>query len=232
MMAGDHVVVVDDDPAYLRLICPSLESEGYRVTCGVTGEEALALLASRIPDLIVLEVTLPGIDGFEVCRRVREVSTVPIIFLTSRDSDDDKVEGLLLGADDYITKPLSMRELLARVNGVLRRARWAEISRRPATIKVGNLQIDPLQRRVTIQDRTVALSPTEFRLLYLLAASSGIVLTHEYLLQKVWGPSHGGEREILRAALWRLRHKLEQGRSNGGYIVTSPGVGYMLTAPV
>ena len=232
MMAGEHIVVVDDDPAYLRLICPSLESEGYRVTCGVTGEEALALLASRIPDLMVLEVTLPGIDGFEVCRRVREVSTVPIIFLTSRDSDDDKVEGLLLGADDYLTKPLSMREFLARVNGVLRRTRWAEVSRHQATIEVGNLQIDPLQRRVSIQERTVALSPTEFRLLYLLAASPGIVLTHEYILQKIWGPSHHGEREILRVALWRLRHKLEEGRSNGGYIVTSPGVGYMLNTPV
>lgn len=230
-MAEEHIMVVDDDPAYLRLISSNLKREGYRVTCARTGEEALAMLESHVPDLMVLETLLPGIDGLEVCRLVRETSILPIIIVSSRGSEADQVDGLLTGADDYIPKPFSVRELLARVGAVLRRARRTDVPPRQAILEVGDLRIDPLQWRVTARGRDVVLSPTEFRLLYLLAASPGVVLTHNYVLQHVWGPSHEGEREILRAALWRLRQKLEEDPSNPRYIITHPGVGYMIARP-
>jgi len=230
-LAGEHIVVVDGDPTYLRLICSNLETEGYRVTCGTTGEEAIALVAKCIPDLIVLEVLLPDIDGFEVCRRVREISTVPIIILSSMDTEEDKVKGLRLGADDYLTKPFSAPELQARTEAVLRRARLAESAPSQVTLKVGDLQIDSLQRRVTLRGQEVALPPVEYRLLWQLAANPHVVLTHDYLLEKVWGATYQGEREILRAAVWRLRKKLEEDLSNPRYIITYPGAGYMIAAP-
>lgn len=230
-MAGEHILVVDDEPRYLRVIRFNLEAGGYRVTCVATGEGALALLGKQAPDLVVLDVMLPGLDGFEVCRRIRELSPTPIIMLTAKGADDDKVKGLRLGADDYVTKPFSAQELLARVEAVLRRAHLAEAPPRQPRIAVGDLEIDFLGQRVALQGREVRLSPTEYRLLSCLAASSGVVLTREHLLEKVWGAGYRGEHEILRIALWRLRHKLEQDPSNPRYIVTRPGVGYMLAAP-
>jgi two-component system KDP operon response regulator KdpE len=209
----------------------NLETEGYRVTCAATGEEALALLGKRPPDLVLLDIMLPGMDGFEVCRRIREVSTRPIIMLTAKGANEDKVKGLRLGADDYITKPFSAQELLARVEAVLRRAHLAETPLRQPPLVTGGLQIDFLGQRVTLRGRELRLSPTEYRLLSCLAASAGAVLTHEYLLEKVWGPGYRGEHEMLRVTLWRLRHKLEEDPSNPRYIVTRPGVGYMFSAP-
>lgn len=222
--------MVDDEPRYLRVIRFNLEAAGYRVTCAATGEDALALLGKRAPDLVVLDIMLPGMDGFEVCRRIREVSERPIIVLTAKGADEDKVKGLRLGADDYVTKPFSAQELLARVEAVLRRAHLAEISPRRTTLAAGDLQIDCRGQRVTLRGEEVGLSPTEYRLLCCLAASPGTVLTHEYLLEKVWGPGYRGEHEMLRVALWRLRHRLEEDPSNPRYIVTRPGVGYMLAA--
>jgi DNA-binding response OmpR family regulator len=230
-MAGERVLAVDDEPRYLEIIRFNLETAGYRATCAASGEEALELFGADEADLIVLDVMLPGIDGFEVCRRVREGSSCPIIMLTAKGAEEDKVRGLHLGADDYVTKPFSAQELLARVEAVLRRARGPEGGeRQPATV-VGDLTIDRQRKQVTVGDREVRLSPTEYRLLVCLADSAGAVLGRDELLTQVWGKAYRGEDEILRVALWRLRQKLADDPAAPRYIVTRPGLGYMLAAP-
>ena len=227
-MAGEHVLAVDDEPRYLEIIRFNLETAGYRVSCAPSGEEALDMVASDEPDLIVLDVMLPGLDGIEVLGRVRERSSCPIIMLTAKGAEDDKVRGLRLGADDYVTKPFSAQELLARVEAVLRRARSAEAGeRQPATVSVGELRLDRQRKQATLAGRELRLSPTEYRLLLHFAVNAGIVLSRDELLVQVWGKAYKGEDEILRVALWRLRHKLGDER----YIVTRPGLGYMLAAP-
>jgi DNA-binding response OmpR family regulator len=228
-VAGERILAVDDEPRYLEIIGFNLESAGYLVEGAASGEEALELLAGGEPDLIVLDVMLPGIDGFEVCRRVRERSSCPIIMLTAKGAEEDKVRGLRLGADDYVTKPFSAQELLARVEAVLRRARGPEGERQPTTISLGELSIDPQRKQVTLAGREVRLSPTEYRLLLCLAVNAGVVLGRDELLTQVWGKAYKGEDEILRVTLWRLRQKLEDDPPR--YVVTRPGLGYMLAAP-
>jgi two-component system KDP operon response regulator KdpE len=227
-MAGEHVLAVDDEPRYLRMISFNLEHAGYRVTCAGTGEDALALFERYDPDLVLLDLMLPGLDGFEVCERMRESSNRPIIILTARGAEEDKVKGLRLGADDYVTKPFSAPELLARVEAVLRRAGRSE--ERRSTLEFGELRIDHLGKRVTIRGEDVHLSPTEYKLLACLAGSVGIVLSRDELLEKVWGPAYHGEHDLLRLALWRLRQKLQDDAARPRYIVTRPGVGYMFAA--
>jgi DNA-binding response OmpR family regulator len=228
-MAGELILAVDDEPRYLEIIRFNLETAGYRVACASSGEEALDLQAADDPDLIVLDVMLPGVDGFEVCRLVRERSSCPIIMLTAKGAEDDKVRGLRLGADDYVTKPFSAQELLARVEAVLRRARAPEGGRQPGAIALGELSIDPQRKQVTMAGSEVRLSPTEYRLLLCLASDAGVVLGRDELLTRVWGKAYKGEDEILRVTLWRLRQKLADDPPR--YIVTRPGLGYMLTAP-
>lgn len=226
-MVREDILIADDTLDCLHLNSV-LKAEGYDATCVASGENALELLGKRKFDLVFLEIMLPGIDGFEVCRRIREISVVPIIILTSSNAREDIVRGLLLGADHYITKPFSEQELLARVGSVLRRARWTETPLQKTTSKIGDLHIDSLHWRVTLRDEEVILSRKEYLLLSCLTASQGTVLTREYLLEKAWGPSHEGEYELLRVAMWRLRQKLERDPSSPRYIITRPGVGYML----
>ncbi len=226
-MAEDRILAVDDEPRYLRIIRFNLEREGYTVTCVASGEDALALFATEEPAIVLLDVMLPGIDGFEVCRRIREISTRPIIMLTAKGADEDKVRGLRLGADDYVTKPFSAEELVARVEAVLRRAQPVS---RDAALDVGELRIDYPAKSVTLHGAEVRLSPTEYRLLCCLAASPGAVLGRDELLEKVWGIAYRGEDEILRVTLWRLRQKLEDEPSSPRYILTRPGMGYLLAA--
>jgi DNA-binding response OmpR family regulator len=231
-MPAEHVLAVDDEPRYLEIIRFNLEAAGYRVAAAASGEEALEAVAAQEPDLIVLDVMLPGIDGFEVCRRVRERSTCPIIMLTAKGAEDDKVLGLRLGADDYVTKPFSAQELLARVEAVLRRARPQEgVDREQVTLTIGDLRIDSRQKQVTLAGRELRLSPTEYRLLTCLAENAGTVLGRDELLTRVWGDAYRGENEILRVTLWRLRQKLADDPADPRYIVTRPGHGYMLAGP-
>ncbi|HLG08910.1 MAG TPA: response regulator transcription factor [Gaiellaceae bacterium] len=230
-MAGEHILVVDDEPRYLQIIRFNLEARKYRVTCAATGEHALALLAQGEPDLVVLDVMLPGLDGFAVCRRIREVSTTPIIILTAKGADEEKVRGLGLGADDYVTKPFSAQELVARVGAVLRRAHPTSPPPSQSALTVGDLEINLLAQRVTVRGREVRLSPTEFRVLACLATSVGVVLTRDELLERVWGGTSRGDYHMLRVTLWRLRQKLEEHASDPRYIVTRSGVGYMLAPP-
>ncbi len=227
-MAGEDILVVEDEPRYLQIIRFNLEARSYRVRCAATGEQAMALLGRSEPDLVVLDVMLPGLDGFEVCRRIREVSKTPIIILTARGAEDDKIRGLGLGADDYVTKPFSVQELMARVAAVLRRAHPPELAPSRRAVTVGELAIDLLARQVTVRGREIRLSPTEFRVLACLAASLGVVLTRDELLERVWGPASRGDYHMLRVTLWRLRQKLEDSASDPRYIVTRSGVGYML----
>ena len=226
-MPRQHVLVVDADPAFQRRTCSNLQSNGYSAVGVASGEEALAMLAKQILDLVILDVELPGIDGFEVCRRIRELYPVPIIILTSLGTKKDKVKGLNLGADDYLTKPVMDQELMARVRAVLRRARLDGTPLQPTTFNLGDLQIDVLARRVILRGQEIALSPTEYRLLTCLAAQAGTLLTRDHLLEVVWEPSYRGRHEILRVTLWRLRRKLEEDPSHPRYIITNPGQGYM-----
>jgi two-component system, OmpR family, response regulator VicR len=230
-MPGERILAVDDEPRYLEIIHFNLETAGYRVLSAASGEEALETQQSEDPDLIVLDVMLPGIDGFEVLRQVRERSSCPIIMLTAKGAEEDKVRGLRLGADDYVTKPFSAQELLARVEAVLRRARPPEDVERPAKIEIGDLHIDQQSKQVSLAGEEVRLSPTEYRLLLCLALNAGVLLSRDDLLSQVWGKAYRGEDEILRVTLWRLRQKLADDPSEPRYIVTRPGLGYMLVAP-
>ena len=221
-------MVVDEDPASAHLLRRDFTVGGYRVTHVRTQEEALALVAQDPPDLIVLDIALPSSDGVEVCRRIREVSPVPIIIVAGPGSPGDAVRALQLGADDYVTRPFLSRELEARVKAVLRRARGPEQSPRRPRLCVGDLQIEPVQRRVSVRGREVSLSPAEYRLLVLLAAHPGAVLDRDDLLEAVWGPAYRGQYNMLRVVIWRLRRKLGETASNSRYILTHRGTGYML----
>ena len=230
MMQRQHIFVVDGDAVSLRLTCSTLEEEGYWTTGIATGEKALAWLINHDPDLVILEIALPTMDGFEICQRIREVSPVPIIILTSRVSKHNEVIALDLGADDYITKPFAVEQMLARVKALLRRARLSETPLELKIIKVGDLQIDVRTRQVTLRGREVALTPTEYRLLRSLADQPGTLLSHDHLLELAWGASYRGRPEILRTSLWRLRRKLEDDPARPRYIISKPGQGYMLSA--
>lgn len=224
------ILVVDDEPRYIRLLRYNLESVGYRVLVAATGEEALEVAAGEHHDLVILDIRLPGIDGYEVCRRLREFSTVPIIMLTAKGEERDKVQGLRLGADDYVTKPFAAQELLARVEAVLRRSQFAESAGSQPVFSCGGLTIDFAQRGVVLRGQEVKLSPTEYRLLHCLAANAGRVVVQEEILAKVWGPEYGARYEGLRVYIHRLRQKIEADPNEPKYILTHAGVGYMLAA--
>ncbi len=225
-----QILVVDDEPRYLKLVRYNLEVAGYEVITAANGEEALSLVAAKSPDLIILDIRLPGIDGYEVCTRIREFSSTPIIMLTAKGEEQEKVHGLRLGADDYVTKPFGAEELMARVETVLRRGRMAEVTPFPV-LTIGELAIDFVQRKVTIEGEEVNLSPTEYRLLQCLAVSVGRVIVHEELQGKVWGPEYREHYEGLRVYIRRLRKKIEKDPEQPAYLLTKPGVGYMLVSP-
>jgi DNA-binding response OmpR family regulator len=230
MMSKIKVLVVDDEPRYLKLLHYNLEAAGYEVITAASGEEALSLVAVKSPDLIILDIRLPGIDGYEVCARIREFSSTPIIMLTAKGEQQEKVQGLRLGADDYVTKPFGAEELMARVETVLRRHRTPEVPAPPMII-VGELAIDFVRRKVTIRGQEVSLSPAEYRLLQCLAINAGRVIVHEEIQEKVWGPEYREHYEGLRVYIRRLRKKIEKDPEQPVYILNRPGVGYMLARP-
>jgi DNA-binding response OmpR family regulator len=229
-MSKMQILVVDDEPRYLKLLRYNLETAGYEVITTASGEEALSLVAGKIPDLIILDIRLPGIDGYEVCTRIREFSSVPIIMLTAKGEEREKVQGLRLGADDYITKPFGAEELMARVETVLRRSLIPEAKSLPI-LTVGELSVDFVQRKAAIGGQEVNLSPTEYRLLQCLAINAGRVMVHEVLQEKVWGPEYREHYEGLRVYIRRLRQKIEKDPEHPTFILTKPGIGYMLVPP-
>jgi DNA-binding response OmpR family regulator len=223
-MAGERVLVVDDEPNIVELARMYLEKEGYRVESASNGATALEQIQTREPALIVLDLMLPELDGFEVCRRTRARSDVPIIMLTARDEDVDKIVGLELGADDYLTKPFNPRELVARVKAILRRSeRSVRPNERP--LHVADLTIDPARREVSVAGEPIPLRAKEFDLLQAFAENKGIVLTREQLLNKVWGYDFYGETRTVDVHVAHLRKRLKGSRVS---IETVTGVGYKL----
>jgi len=221
-----RVLIVDDELSILKFLRSNLEERGYAVISAADGEEALNIIERELPDLIILDVMMPKMDGFEVCRRLREWSPIPIIMLSARGDEKDKVQCLDLGADDYIVKPFGSNELMARVSAVLRRTKTADISPTKSSVTSGDLVINFAKRQVTRAGEDVKLTPTEYALLQELAVNSGKVLTHTHLLHKVWGPEYRDEREYLHVFVRRLRSKLEPDPNSPIYILTVSGVGY------
>ena len=224
-----RILIVDDEVSILKFLRSNLEDRGYTAISATNGEEALHIIERELPDLIILDVMMPKMDGFEVCRQLREWSQIPIIMLSARGDEKDKVKCLDLGADDYIVKPFGANELMARVSAVLRRTRAAGISTTKASITSGDLVINFAKRQITRAGTEVKLTPTEYSLLQELAANSGKVLTHTHLLKRVWGSEYQDEREYLHVFVRRLRSKLESDPNNPKYILTVSGVGYQFT---
>ncbi len=223
------ILAADDDPQLLRLMTRNLQLEGYEVLGASDGQQALELIESTPPDLVLLDVMMPKMDGFTVCYRVREFSAVPIIIVTARGQDQDKVRGLDLGADDYLTKPFSVDELLARVRAVLRRSQFTARENAQglrASTATGELTIDYSQHLVTLAGREILLTPTEYRILAYLAQNVGHVVTQDLLLEHVWGSEYLGESHMLQVNINRLRRKLEVDPTQPRYILTKVGIGY------
>jgi len=220
------VLVVDDDPQMLRLLKIKLEAEGFNLITATRGNNALELIVAEQPDVILLDVTLPDSNGFDVCHRLREFTSVPVIMITGQSREEDMVRGLDAGADDYLVKPVRNKELLARVRANLRRARVPDQTPSKSIFQVGDLVIDFPQRQVTVRSQPVRLTPTEYKLLYHLATNAGRILTHSQLLSKVWGPGYEDDTQYLWVNISRLRGKLEADPSNPEYILTESGVGY------
>lgn len=223
------ILIVEDDPRVLRLEQLVLEKEGYAVASVGSGEEALEILAEISPSLMVLDVGLPGMDGFNACRRIREFSPVPIIMVTAKDFNEDKVRGLEMGADDYITKPFSPNELTARVKAALRRSSMTGEIVSP-TIQVGELFLDFARNRVALASKEVLLSDTEYRLLCYLARNAGRIITRDQILERIWGEEYVGEDHLLHVTVGRLRQKLEDPARKPRYILTRRGIGYSFGA--
>lgn len=227
------ILLVDDEPRYLRLLEVNLIPDGYAVRTAADGQQAVEAVAAEQPDLILLDVMMPVMDGFTCCERIREFSSVPIIMLTAKGEERDRVRGLDAGADDYIVKPFSAQELLARVRAVLRRAERQEIGGFHQPIfKHYELQIDLPRALVTCTGVELMLTATEYRLLQTLAASIGRVLTPEELLTTVWGPEYREDKEILWVCLSRLRQKIEPDPKNPIHIQTRQGLGYLMPPSV
>ena len=225
------ILLVDDDPQLIRLVRANLESVGHRVLAAMDARSALELVNMEMPDMIILDIMLPEIDGYELCQRIREFSDIPIIMLTAKVEDTDKVTGLKLGADDYLTKPFSAQELLARVEAVLRRTKSSEEVKTPPTFTCGHISVDFAQRRVMVRGQEVALTLTEYKLLSQLVSNAGRVMLHRELLAKVWGVEYQDELEYLRAYIRHLRQKIEEDPHQPKCILSKPGIGYMFVSP-
>lgn len=224
-----RVLVVDDEPRILRFVRAELESAGFQVDTAPDGAAALRQVETGSPDLVVMDVIMPGLDGFETLKRLRGFSPVPVILLTARGSDADKVRGLDLGADDYLTKPFSPEELSARARAVLRRGAQTGRSRQLSTFVVGELKVDFDRRKVEARGEEVRMSRTEWQLLQQLAMNAGKVMLHDDLLVRTWGPEYREDLEYLRVWVSRLRRKIEEDPAHPRYLKTIPGIGYLLS---
>jgi two-component system, OmpR family, KDP operon response regulator KdpE len=225
------VLVVDDEPRILRFVGAELESDGYRVLVASNGRQAIELHESERPALVILDLVMPDMDGFEVLRRIRISSRTPVIVLTGRASDLDKIRGLDLGADDYLTKPFNPEELTARMRAVLRRTERRAAGDDQAPFVSGDVRIDLERRQVRVGGRDVSLSPTEWQLLANLVVNAGRVILHEDLLGMTWGPEYRNDLQYLRVWVSRLRRKLGDSSAHPRLIRTLPGVGYTIREP-
>lgn len=223
-----RILVVDDEKPLREFVARNLSVRGYEVFKAANGVEAMAIFQTEPLDLIILDLMMPHMDGLEVTQRVRRVSTVPIIVLSALDEERDKVTALDLGADDYLTKPFGVEELLARVRVALRRAKWSVAPAPAEMLRVGDIEMDVESGRVTVKGEPVKLTRTEFDLLHYFMRHVGKVLSHRRILQQVWGPEYGDEVEYLRVYVGRLRRKLEQDPAHPRHILTEHGIGYRI----
>lgn len=227
IMAGKRILIADDDPHIRRLISELLAAEGYQLLAAEDGEEALRVCREEHPDLIILDIIMPKVDGMEVCRRLRDETAAPILFLTAKDDITDLVSGLAIGGDDYITKPFKGAELVARVKAALRRADMLrDATEKEEYISVGGLEIDRRRREVSVDDRPVELTQTEFDLLWLLASHRGTVFSRKEIVKALWGYDDPGISRTIDTHIARLRKKIERDSSNPEFIKTVTGVGY------
>jgi two-component system KDP operon response regulator KdpE len=225
MKASHHILVIDDEPQILRALRTILTARDFRVSTAATGKEGLAVAAAEQPDLIILDLSLPDMDGVEVCRNLREWTPTPVVVLSVRESEQDKVRALDAGADDYVTKPFGIDELLARIRVALRHSAPAH-SRQKTLVQAGALEIDLVNLTVMRNGQEVKLTATELRLLAYLAANAGRVLTHAMILSHVWDPADADHVEYLRVFIRQLRRKLEEDPEQPQHILTEPGIGY------
>ncbi len=223
-----QILIVDDEPLYQRLLKVNLETEGFDVLTAADGESAVELVAGQNPALVVLDILMPTLDGIATCERIRQFSNVPVIMLTAKGEEKDRIRGFAVGADDYVVKPFSISELIARVHAVLRRAHSAEGGSQGRYFSHGNIRIDFAKAEVTRDDVPVYLSATEYRLLLHFAQNLGKILTAENLLSAVWGPQYKDDKEILWVSIARLRQKLEADPHSPEHIVTRSGLGYLM----
>lgn len=222
------ILIVDDEPRYVRLMEANLISDNYDVLKAYNGQQALEIVEDQKPDLVLLDVMMPVLDGFTTCERIRKFSTVPIIVVTVKGEEKDRVRGLDLGADDYIVKPFSATELLARVRAVLRRAAKPAPTAAPSIFHHGDMDIDLAKAEVFLNGKMVYLSATEYRILLQLAQNIGTVIPSEQMLRDVWGVEYQRDKEILWVSISRLRQKLEKDQNAPTHIVTRSGVGYIM----
>jgi two-component system KDP operon response regulator KdpE len=223
---SDIILIVDDDPSLLELAQYNLEAEGYQVILAGDGVEGLRLAYAKRPDLLILDVMMPKMDGYQVCQRVREMSDVPIIMLTARGREEDIIKGLDLGADDYLTKPFRIGELLARVRATLRRSRTESFLPDKVTYSDSYLCVDLASRRVTVKGELVRLTPTEYKLLAILIRNKGRVVEFRPLLENVWGFEYVDEVDYLRVYIWHLRRKIEPDPKKPSYLLSELNMGY------
>lgn len=227
-MTATKIMVVDDDPQIRRVLRTAFSAQGYDSVDARNGEEALELLRDEKVDLVILDVNMPGMSGLDTCRAIRSTSEIPIVMLTVRDAEADKVEALDAGADDYMTKPFGSPELLARIRAALRRSpQTAEVN----AVRFDDVEINFTTRRVIVGNREARLTPKEFDLLQYMVAHPNVPIAHTKLLQSVWGPDYGEEVEYLRVFMNQLRKKIEKNPSNPKYLLTEPWVGYRLHIP-
>jgi DNA-binding response OmpR family regulator len=231
MQTKANILVVDDDPRLLRLVRVNLERAGFQVNTATNGPAALDQLDLEPPDVVVLDITMPGMDGFAVTQRIREISGVPIIMLTAMGEQSQKVRGLEMGADDYLTKPFDPDELVARVRALLRRSKSSGTEEVQHSIHAGQLEIDFVRHKVVRDGQQIKLTPTEYKLLQHLAQQAGKLIPHSDLLSKVWGPEYRDETGYLWVYIRSLRQKLEEDPSNPQYIISEPGFGYRFQVP-
>jgi two-component system KDP operon response regulator KdpE len=223
---AEKILIIEDDDSIATLTRLQLEAKGFLVQIAYKGADGLQQAYAWQPDLVLLDIMMPDMDGWTVCQRLRELSDVPVIFVTAIGQERNIVRGLQLGADDYIIKPFSTKELQARIEAVLRRHRQPDESEMPERFTDGRLMVDTDKRQVAVDNQPVDLSPIEFRLLMAFLRNGGKVLSHEYLLEQVWGPAYKDERHYLKLYVWYLRQKIEPDVNHPRYILTERGVGY------
>jgi two-component system KDP operon response regulator KdpE len=225
---GPVILVIEDEPQMLRFLRASLGAHGYRLVEAKSGQEGLAQAATQSPDVVLLDLGLPDLDGIEVTRQLREWTRIPIIVVSARGQDEDKIKALDAGADDYLTKPFSVGELLARIRVALRHVAESIAGSTEPTFQLGDLRMDLAKRQVFVGDKEVHLTPTEYKLLAVLVRYAGRVVTHRQLLKEVWGPSYIEHTQYLRVFMGQLRHKLEPDPARPKYLINEPRVGYRL----